>query len=407
LRRGPAGHAVRRERPAGLTHAAAVADRLFRREAGRAVATLARTTRDLSLAEEAVQAAFAVALERWSADGVPDDPAAWIYVTARNRALDELRRRSRYADAGALEALPAPEAPDEEWPDDRLALIFACCHPALAAEARIALTLRHVGGLTTAEVARAFLTTETAMAQRLVRARQKLRGARIAIEVPGRDAMPERLSGVLATLYLVFTEGYANDRAELCVEAIRLTRLVAVLAPLEGEARGLLALLLLQDSRRAARTGSDGGLVLLADQDRSLWDEQQIAEARGLVAGAGAGGYALQARIAAEHARGQTDWVAVAGLYERLGRLDPSPVVRLNGAVAIAEAHGADAGLLAVEAAGAHGALDGYHLFHSARAELLRRLGRRDEAARAYSRALDLAHHEVDRVFLADRLAAL
>ncbi len=353
---------------------------------------------------------------------MPDDPAAWIYVVARNRALDELRRRRRLADASALEAVPAPavaglpggpgggDAPVQRvdaWPDDRLALVFACCHPALAAEARIALTLRHVGGLTTAEVARAFLVGETAMAQRLVRARQKLRGAGIAIAVPERDAMGERLSAVLTTLYLIFTAGYAGPRDELCGEAIRLARLVAVLAPREDEARGLLALLLLQDSRRAARFSADGTPVLLADQDRSRWDSAEIEEARRVLARAGHGAFALQARIAAEHATGTTDWRRVAGLYRELARLDPSPVVRLNGAVAVTEAHGAQAGLVAVEAAGRHGALDGYHLFHATRAEVLRRLGRRDEARAAYTRAHELAASDSDRTFLSGRLAAL
>jgi RNA polymerase sigma-70 factor (ECF subfamily) len=388
-----------------VTHAARVVDRLFRREAGRAVATLARATGDLELAEEAVQAAFAVAVERWPAGGVPDDPAAWIYVTARNRAFDDLRRRRRLADASALEALPAPERPEEPWPDDRLALVFACCHPALAPEARIALTLRHVGGLTTAEAARAFLVSEPAMAQRLVRARRKLRDAGIAIAVPERDAMPERLSAVLTTLYLIFTEGYGGGRSELCGEAIRLSRLVAVLAPGEPETRGLLALLLLQDSRRAARFAADGTPVLLGDQDRSRWDADEIAEARRMLRGAGRGRYALQARIAAEHASGETDWRNVAGLYRELYALDPSPVVRLNGAVAVTEAHGPEAGLVAVEAAGHLGALDGYHLFHSTRAEILRRLGRAEEARASFARALELAPTEHERSFLLSRLA--
>jgi RNA polymerase sigma-70 factor (ECF subfamily) len=390
-----------------VSHVARVADRLFRREAGRATATLARSTRDLGLAEEAVQAAFAVALERWATDGVPDDPAAWIYVTARNRALDELRRRRRLADVSALEALPAPERSDEPWPDDRLALIFACCHPALAPEARIALTLRHVGGLTTAEAARAFLVSETAMAQRLVRARQKLRGAGIAIEVPGRDAMADRMSGVLRTLYLIFTEGYGGARPELCAEAIRLSRLLAVLAPGEPETRGLVALMLLQDSRRDARFAPDGTPVLLADQDRSSWDGAEIAEALGLLADAGDGPFALQAQIAAEHAAGETDWRRVAGLYRALYALDPSPVVRLNGAVAVTEAHGAEAGLVAVDAAGRHGALDGYHLFHATRGEVLRRLGRDEEARVAYTRARELAPTDHERAFLEARLRSL
>lgn len=389
-----------------MTHAARVADRLFRREAGRAVATLARATGDLDLAEEAVQAAFAVAVERWP-QAMPDDPAAWIYVTARNRALDELRRRRRLADVAALEALAAPGTTASPWPDDRLALVFACCHPALAAEARIALTLRHVGGLTTAEVARAFLVSEPAMAQRLVRARRKLRGAAIAITVPDHEAMPERLSAVLTTLYLIFTEGYGGDRHELCDEAIRLGRLLAVLAPGEPEARALVSLMLLQDSRRDARFAADGTPVLLGDQDRWRWNAAKIAEARRLLRGAGRGRFALQARIAAEHAGGETDWRAVAGLYRELYALDPSPVVRLNGAVAVTEAHGPEAGLVAVEAAGRLGALDGYHLFHSTRAEVLRRLGRRDEARLAYTRARALAPTEHERRFLEERLAQL
>ncbi len=354
-----------------------------------------------------MQAAFVVAVERWARDGVPDDPAAWIYVTARNRAIDEVRRRRRTADAEALEALPAPEQVAEAWPDDRLALLFACCHPALAAEARVALTLRHVGGLTTAQVARLFLVSEAAMAQRLVRARRKLRAARIAIAVPERDAMPARLAGVLTTLYLIFTEGYAGGRGELSGEAIRLARLVAVLAPGEPEARALVSLLLLQDSRRAARFAPDGTPILLSDQDRSLWDQTEIAEARRLLRGAGRGRYALQARIAAEHAAGSTDWCAVAGLYRELYALDPSPVVRLNGAVAITEAHGAEAGLVAVDAAGEHGALDEYHLFHSTRAEVLRRLGRRGEARAAYTRARELAPTEHERDFLEARLRSV
>jgi RNA polymerase sigma-70 factor (ECF subfamily) len=397
-----------------VNHAQSVVDRLFRRESGRAIATLARATRDLDRAEEAVQGAFAVALERWPVDGIPDDPAAWIYVTARNRAVDAARREGRNAGSDALEGLPAPATgrdadipAGEAWPDDRLALIFACCHPALAPEVRVALTLRHVAGLETAQVARSFLVSEAAMAQRLTRARRKLRDGGIPIAVPDRGVMPERLDSVLTTLYLVFTAGYGTATSPLCAEAIRLARLLAVLAPDEPEARGLLALLVLQESRRAARFDATGEVVLLADQDRSRWNRASIAEGLRLLDGAGRGRYALQARIAAEHARGETDWPAVAALYAELERLDPSPVVRLNGAVAIAESQGPDAGLAAVDAAGRLGALDGYHLFHSARAELLRRLGRSAEARESYDRALALATDPADQTFLRGKIGGL
>jgi RNA polymerase sigma-70 factor (ECF subfamily) len=359
-----------------------------------------------------VQEAYAVALERWPRDGVPADPAAWIFVTARNAALDRLRRDRRLEPlADEIAALPAQETAAAAIPDERLELVFACCHPSLAPEVRIALTLRHVSGLTTAEVARAFLTSETAMAGRLTRARRKIREAGIPFAVPEPEAMPERMDSVLRTLYLAFTEGYSATagealvRRELCAEAIRLARLVAVLAPEEAEARGLLALLLIQDSRRETRTGPYGRLVLMADQDRSRWDRAQIGEA--LALDVGRGRYGLQAAIAAEHARAacaeDTDWRRIAELYARLDTLDPSPVIRLNRAVAIAMADGPEAGLAAADAAGRHGALEGYHLFHATRADLLRRLGREDEATKAYRRAHDLAGNEVEREFLASR----
>jgi RNA polymerase sigma-70 factor (ECF subfamily) len=363
-----------------------------------------------------VQESFVVALERWTVDGVPPNPAGWILVTARNRAIDRLRRDRRLDLVAEVEAIAAAVEPDmhDAVPDERLGLIFACCHPELAAEARIALTLRHLGGLTVPEIARAFLTTDTAMAQRLVRARRALRDAGVGFEVPGLDELGQRLRSVLATIYLVFNEGHTATsgnmlvRRELCAEAIRLARLVAVLLAGEPEPRGLLALLLLTDARREARTGADGRLVLLADQDRSRWDRGQIDEALGLLARAGDGEYALQAAIAAEHARAPTaagtDWRRIAALYDRLGRRNPSPVVRLNAAVAAGEADGPAAGLRAVDAAGRHGALDAYPLWHAARADFLRRLERLDEAAAAYEAALALTTNEVERRFLSERL---
>ena len=362
-----------------------------------------------------MQQAYAVALERWPADGVPADPAAWIFVTARNAALDRLRRDRRLQPlADEVAALPDAVTSAATIPDERLELIFACCHPALAPEVRVALTLRHVSGLTTAEVARAFLVSEPAMAQRLTRARRKIREAGIAFAVPEPDAMPQRMASVLAAVYLTFTEGYSATsgdalvRRELCAEAIRLAKLVAVLAPAEDEARGLLALLLIQDSRRDTRTDDAGHLVLLTDQDRTRWDHAQIHEALGLDVGSGR--YGLQAAIAAEHARAadarDTDWRRIARLYGELDALDPSPVVRLNRAVAIGMAEGPEAGLAAADAAGRHGALDEYHPFHATRADLLRRLGRDAEAEAAYRRAAALAGNVVEREFLASRAAA-
>ncbi|MEV4455146.1 sigma-70 family RNA polymerase sigma factor [Microbispora sp. NPDC049633] len=408
----------------------AAVDRAFREEWGQVVATLIRWTGDWDLAEECAQDAFAQALRTWRRDGVPRRPGAWLTTAARNRAVDRLRREATGAAklrevADMLAAQDGDAAEEPGVPDDRLRLIFTCCHPALALEARVALTLRTLAGLTTAEIARAFLVGEQAMAKRLARAKRKIRHAAIPYRVPPAHLLPERLPAVLAVLYLLFNEGYSATagaglvRHDLAAEAIRLARVLMRLMPDEPEAAGLLALMLLHHARRAARLDETGDLVVLEDQDRGRWDAGQIAEGVALLDGAlrrgRPGPYQVQAAIAACHATAarpeDTDWAQIAVLYGRLARLVPSPVVELNRAVAVGMAHGPAAGLALVDALRETlretGALAGYHLLPAARADLLRRLGRTTEAAESYREAAGLAATDAERRYLARRLAAL
>ncbi|WP_406010667.1 RNA polymerase sigma factor [Streptomyces sp. NBC_00637] len=386
---------------------------VFRAEYGRAVAVLVRFLGDIDLAEEAVQDAFTTAVGRWPQTGVPPSPAGWIITTARNRAVDRLRREStrdaRQAEAALLHAI---EPPAEEGPvrDDRLRLIFTCCHPALAPQAQVALTLRLLGGLTTARLARAFLVPEPAMAQRLVRAKAKIRDARIPYRVPRDADLPDRLRGVLAVVYLIFNEGYGGDPG-LCAEALRLGRLLTALMPDEPEVTGLLALMLLVDSRRAAREDADGTLVPLPRQDRGRWDRDLVAEGQSLVRRClrrnRPGPYQIQAAIQAVHSdaptAADTDWRQILRLYDQLMELAPSPVVALNRAVAVAETEGPDRALDLVDAL----RLDGYHVWHAVRADLLCRLGRVAEAAGAYEKARALSESPAERAFLDRRARAL
>jgi RNA polymerase sigma-70 factor (ECF subfamily) len=402
--------------------------RLYQAESRRILATLIRLLGDFDVAEEALQDAFGVALEQWARDGIPTNPRTWLVSTGRNRAIDRMRRDARFvADVDQLGAdalvVDANEPIENESgvEDDQLRLIFTCCHPALAAESQVALTLRTICGLTTEEIARSFLVPVPTMAQRLVRATGKIRDARIPYRIPPASELPDRIEAVLAVVYLVFTEGYAATtgdelvRRELCGEAIRLGRLLAELMPSVSETNGLLALMLLHDARRDARSTPAGELVLLEEQDRSRWNQTQIAEGVRLVDASlrspRVGPYAIQAAIAALHARAttpaDTDWRQIAALYALLLERAPSAVVELNHAVAVAMVDGPQSGLLLLDAIGARGELRDYHLLDSARADLLRRLGRNDEAARAYQQALELATLEPERRFLEGRIKEL
>jgi RNA polymerase sigma-70 factor (ECF subfamily) len=401
---------------------------LYREQYGRILASLIRALGNFELAEDALQDAFAAAVEQWPREGVPNNPAAWIASTARHKAIDKARRQSWFSERRdeiqrLVEFEMSSDANDnaDSFPDERLRLIFTCCHPAINREAQIALSLRTLCGLTTEEIARAFVTPTATMAQRIVRAQRKIRAAGIPYEVPSGDALPERLESTMAVIYLVFNEGYLASsgdevvRKDLCAEAIRLARILSALMPGQPEARGLLALMLLHDSRRDTRTDANGDLVLLEDQDRSRWDHRQIAEGLALatdaVGAAAPGPYAIQAAIAAEHARAKhyddTDWARIAQLYAMLLDIQETPIIALNHAVAIAMAHGMPHGLALIEELETSGELNDYYLMWAAKADLLRRMGSLIDAAAAYRRALEVVINNPDRRFLERRLAEM